>query len=73
MVGAERLRDNEKLKELLTKQKQSGRLYAAICASPGINQSTIMIIMLINGKRGADAKQTYIHTYKQTNKQTKKL
>lgn len=36
MPGAERLRDSDQLKELLTQQKQSGRLYAAVCASPAV-------------------------------------
>ncbi|ELR15610.1 DJ1 family protein [Acanthamoeba castellanii str. Neff] len=40
MPGAERLRDSDQLKELLTQQKQSGRLYAAVCASPDDKQAT---------------------------------
>ncbi|MGB8225460.1 MAG: DJ-1 family glyoxalase III [Sedimentisphaerales bacterium] len=36
MPGAEHLRDNRELTEMLKKQKESGRLYAAICASPAI-------------------------------------
>jgi len=36
MPGAERLRDSKELTELLTRQKQSGKLFAAICASPAI-------------------------------------
>jgi 4-methyl-5(b-hydroxyethyl)-thiazole monophosphate biosynthesis len=39
MPGAERLRDSDPLKELLTQQKQSGRLYAAVCASPGTTRA----------------------------------
>lgn len=35
MPGAERLRESEKLKELLAQQKLSSRFYAAVCASPG--------------------------------------
>jgi protein deglycase len=34
--GAENLRDSEKLKMLLEKQKQSGKYYAAICAAPAV-------------------------------------
>jgi 4-methyl-5(b-hydroxyethyl)-thiazole monophosphate biosynthesis len=34
MPGAEHLRDNQLLIEMLKKQKESGRFYAAICASP---------------------------------------
>ena len=36
MPGAENLRNSTKLKHLLIDQAQSGRLYAAICASPAI-------------------------------------
>jgi 4-methyl-5(b-hydroxyethyl)-thiazole monophosphate biosynthesis len=36
MPGAEHLRDSAPLIDLLTKQKQAGRLYAAICASPAV-------------------------------------
>lgn len=36
MPGAEHLRDNHLLIELLKEQKASGRLYAAICASPAV-------------------------------------
>ena len=36
MPGAEHLRDSAELIDLLKKQKQTGRLYAAICASPAI-------------------------------------
>ena len=36
MPGAEHLRDSAELIELLKKQKQAGRLYAAICASPAV-------------------------------------
>ncbi len=36
MPGAERLRDSKELTELLTRQKQDGKLFAAICASPAI-------------------------------------
>lgn len=34
ILGAENLRDSRELIEMLKKQKESGRLYAAICASP---------------------------------------
>jgi 4-methyl-5(b-hydroxyethyl)-thiazole monophosphate biosynthesis len=36
MPGAEHLRDAAELIEMLKKQKQAGRLYAAICASPAV-------------------------------------
>jgi protein deglycase len=36
MPGAEHLRDSAELIELLRKQKQAGRLYAAICAAPAV-------------------------------------
>ena len=36
MPGAEHLRDCAPLIDLLQKQKQAGRLYAAICASPAV-------------------------------------
>jgi len=36
MPGAEYLRDCDELIELLKKQKEAGRLYAAICASPAV-------------------------------------
>jgi 4-methyl-5(b-hydroxyethyl)-thiazole monophosphate biosynthesis len=36
MPGAERLRDSKELTDLLTRQKQEGKLFAAICASPAI-------------------------------------
>jgi 4-methyl-5(b-hydroxyethyl)-thiazole monophosphate biosynthesis len=36
MPGAEHLRDSEPLIALLKKQKASGKLYAAICASPAV-------------------------------------
>ena len=36
MPGAENLRDSKELTEMLKKQKEAGRLYAAICASPAI-------------------------------------
>jgi 4-methyl-5(b-hydroxyethyl)-thiazole monophosphate biosynthesis len=36
MPGAEHLRDSAPLIDLLKKQKQAGRLYAAICASPAV-------------------------------------
>ncbi len=35
-AGAEHLRDSAELIALLKKQKQAGRLYAAICASPAV-------------------------------------
>ena len=34
MPGAEHLRDSKDLEEMLKRQRQEGRLYAAICASP---------------------------------------
>eukprot|EP00933_Yihiella_yeosuensis_P044714 TRINITY_DN39985_c0_g1_i1.p1 TRINITY_DN39985_c0_g1~~TRINITY_DN39985_c0_g1_i1.p1 ORF type:complete len:301 (+),score=47.09 TRINITY_DN39985_c0_g1_i1:42-944(+) len=36
MPGAERLRDNKELVAMLKKQKESGRLTAAVCASPAV-------------------------------------
>jgi len=36
MPGAEHLRDSTELIAMLKKQKQAGRLYAAICASPAV-------------------------------------
>ena len=36
MPGAEYLRDSEELTTLLKKQKESGKLYAAVCASPAV-------------------------------------
>jgi protein deglycase len=36
MPGAEHLRDNRELAEMLKKQKASDRFYAAICASPAV-------------------------------------
>ena len=36
MPGAEHLRDSAELIGLLKKQKQAGRLYAALCASPAV-------------------------------------
>jgi 4-methyl-5(b-hydroxyethyl)-thiazole monophosphate biosynthesis len=36
MPGAEHLRDSTKLIAMLKKQKQAGRLYGAICASPAV-------------------------------------
>jgi 4-methyl-5(b-hydroxyethyl)-thiazole monophosphate biosynthesis len=36
MPGAEHLRDAAELTEMLKKQKQAGRFYAAICASPAV-------------------------------------
>ena len=36
MPGAEHLRDSAPLVEMLKKQKDAGRLYAAICASPAV-------------------------------------
>lgn len=36
MPGAEHLRDNKELTEMLNEQAASGRLYAAICASPAV-------------------------------------
>ncbi len=36
MPGAEHLRDCKELVEMLKKQKESGRFYAAICASPAV-------------------------------------
>jgi 4-methyl-5(b-hydroxyethyl)-thiazole monophosphate biosynthesis len=36
MPGAEHLRDSKELKAILSRQKQEGRLYGAICASPAV-------------------------------------
>ncbi len=36
MPGAERLRDCAVLERMLTKQRDSGKLYAAICATPAV-------------------------------------
>ncbi len=36
MPGAEHLRDNKALISLLKEQKEAGKLYAAICASPAV-------------------------------------
>ena len=36
MPGAERLRDSDKLIELLQDQRAAGKLYAAICAAPAV-------------------------------------
>jgi 4-methyl-5(b-hydroxyethyl)-thiazole monophosphate biosynthesis len=36
LPGAEHLRDSKTLIDMLKKQKQAGRLYAAICASPAV-------------------------------------
>jgi 4-methyl-5(b-hydroxyethyl)-thiazole monophosphate biosynthesis len=36
MPGAEHLRDSAALIEMLRRQKQAGRLYAAICAAPAV-------------------------------------
>ncbi len=36
MPGAEHLRDSTELSRMLKEQKQAGRLYAAICASPAV-------------------------------------
>lgn len=36
MPGAEHLRDSEELVKMLKHQKEEGRLYAAICASPAV-------------------------------------
>ena len=36
MPGAEHLRDSKELTSLLKRQREEGRLYAAICASPAI-------------------------------------
>ncbi|MCU0917577.1 MAG: DJ-1/PfpI family protein [Planctomycetes bacterium] len=36
MPGAEHLRDSPELIQMLKEQKQAGRLYAAICASPAV-------------------------------------
>jgi len=40
MPGAEHLRDCETLISLLKRQKESGKLYGAICASPAVVLST---------------------------------
>ena len=34
--GAEHLRDSESLKQILIRQRDAGRLYAAICAAPAV-------------------------------------
>ena len=36
MPGAEHLRDSAELTKMLVEQKQTGRLYAAICAAPAV-------------------------------------
>eukprot|EP00879_Flechtneria_rotunda_P012513 GHRR01013065.1.p1 GENE.GHRR01013065.1~~GHRR01013065.1.p1 ORF type:complete len:173 (+),score=38.00 GHRR01013065.1:565-1083(+) len=36
MPGAERLRDSEALEQIIKQQQASGRLYAAICATPAV-------------------------------------
>lgn len=36
MPGAEHMRDSQDLTDMLKKQAQAGRLYAAICASPAV-------------------------------------
>ena len=36
MPGAENLRDSKELVEMLKRQQQNGKLYAAICASPAV-------------------------------------
>ena len=36
MPGANHLRDSEALNEILTKQKDTGKPYAAICAAPAV-------------------------------------
>lgn len=36
MPGSEHLRDSEVLKDMLLKQKDAGRMYAAICAAPAV-------------------------------------
>ncbi|MGD2089163.1 MAG: DJ-1/PfpI family protein [Candidatus Aminicenantes bacterium] len=36
MPGAEHLRDSTELVDMLKKQRETGRLYAAICASPAV-------------------------------------
>ncbi|CBK19977.2 uncharacterized protein [Blastocystis hominis] len=36
LPGAEHLRDSKTLSKLLEKQKEEGRIYAAICASPAV-------------------------------------
>ena len=40
MPGAEHLRDNETLISILKKQKEEGKLYGAICASPAVVLAT---------------------------------
>ena len=49
MPGAEHLRDSQTLVELLKKQKQDGKLYAAICASP------VVVLQHHNLLKGLDA------------------
>lgn len=36
MPGAERLRDSDRLIDLLQEQRAAGKLYAAICAAPAV-------------------------------------
>jgi protein deglycase len=51
MIGAEHLRDCAVLTALLQKQKQSGKLYAAICAAPAV-------VLQANGLIDADTPAT---------------
>jgi len=48
MPGAEHLRDSQALTEMLKQQKLSGRLYAAICASPAV---ALQKHKLLDGKK----------------------
>jgi 4-methyl-5(b-hydroxyethyl)-thiazole monophosphate biosynthesis len=47
-TGAENLRNNPELDKILANQKQQGRLYAAICASPAV---TFVPKGLLDGKK----------------------
>lgn len=44
MPGAEHLRDCQPLQELLKKQKESGKLYGAICAAPAVALAAMGLI-----------------------------
>jgi 4-methyl-5(b-hydroxyethyl)-thiazole monophosphate biosynthesis len=48
MPGAEHLRDCKPLIEMLKKQKQEGRLFAAICASPAV---ALAVHGLLDGRK----------------------
>lgn len=44
MPGAEHLRDSKTLQQMLADQKQQGRLYSAICASPAVVLSSMGLL-----------------------------